>query len=339
MSTPARRGALPLRPPGDVGENGGRTPLWGRIRSRCGAGDGGVHRERGGITAEGAEGRPPEPPDPPVPPHPRSQQPLLPAPPFPPRTTRPVMPGLKAALPPPTPAPSPAARPCDPRGGRCGRPPAPSPPPRIPPLPGSPWGPPGLPGAPSVAGQRQRDGPPGPPRLFRTLYPQQTRHGRGPPQPSARDKAQDVPAVPPWEGGAPHAGPRSPLACPRRWERPRPLPAPPPPPAPGRRQLCRGALPSTETSTPSPQPGELRPPKHTLPPPTTPLPPEFGGTVPRREGGPPQPEDPRVVFSSASCGKRPPLHRKSLLTARAAPGGTPPLCRGPSPAGQRCSPA
>nr|XP_054505383.1 proline-rich protein HaeIII subfamily 1-like [Agelaius phoeniceus] len=48
-----------------TGENGGRTPLWGRTRSHSGAGDGGVHREPGGITGEGAEGRPPEPPDPP----------------------------------------------------------------------------------------------------------------------------------------------------------------------------------------------------------------------------------------------------------------------------------
>lgn len=50
---------------------------------------------------------------------------------------------------------------------------------------------------PSVAGQqRHRDGPPVPPRLFRTLYPQQTRHGHGPPQPSARDKAVARPACP-----------------------------------------------------------------------------------------------------------------------------------------------
>lgn len=51
-------------------------------------------------------------------------------------------------------------------------------------------------GGPGVAGQQRRDGPPVPPRLFRTLYPQQTRHGHGPPQASARDKAVAEPACP-----------------------------------------------------------------------------------------------------------------------------------------------
>lgn len=117
-------GPCPCAPRGmcGTGEDGGRTPLWGRSRSRCGAGDGGVHWEPGGITGEGAEGRPPEPPDPPVPPHPLPSSPCCQPPLFPPGLHVPSCPGLKRLCRPPTPARRPAARPWDPRGVQPGRP-------------------------------------------------------------------------------------------------------------------------------------------------------------------------------------------------------------------------
>ncbi|XP_063260912.1 basic proline-rich protein-like [Prinia subflava] len=164
-----------------------------------------------------------------------------------------------------------------------------------------------------------------------------------------QDVASEVPAIPvtPWEGEAPHAGPCSPLACPRRWERPQPLPAPP---APGRRQLCRGALPKRRGLDAFPPPGRPRCAPGSCDPPSTPchppphrgqqsLPSEFGTAVPggvssRAPLSPSFVGTPVVFVPPPAVGNEPPLHRKSLLMDRAPPPAGPPRCRGPSPAGQ-----
>lgn len=173
------------------------------------------------------------------------------------------------------------------------------------------------------------------PRILHT--PPNTSHQPCAPQ---QDAAPELPAVPvtPWEGEAPHAGPRSPLACPRRWERPQPLPAPP---APGRRQLCRGALPRRRGLDAFPLPGRPRGAPGSRDPPSTPChPPTMPGPPPPApkaweccargvsSRAPPIPSclgTPVVFVPPPAVGSGPPLHRKSLLMDRAPPGGTPPL--------------
>lgn len=148
-------------------------------------------------------------------------------------------------------------------------------------------------------------------------------------------------AVTPWEGGAPHAGPRSPLACPRRWERPRPLPAPP---APGRRQLCRGALPkapkprrlSPNPAAPEAPRGAVNPPRASPATPPEPAPQNLGvpcqGGVRQRSPIPSSLGTPRVSVPPPAAGnggaQEIPPH------GQGSPRGPPPRCRGPSPAEQ-----
>lgn len=157
-----------------------------------------------------------------------------------------------------------------------------------------------------------------------------------------QDAASEVPAIPvtPWEGEAPHAGPCSPLACPRRWERPQPLPAPP---APGRRQLCRGALPRRRGFDAFPPPGRPHIAPGSCDPPSTPCtPPGPAPPAPKvweccaRGVSPPSPSclgTPVVSVPPPAVGSEPPLHRKSLLVDRARPRwDPPPRCRGLPPA-------
>ncbi|XP_036254553.1 basic proline-rich protein-like [Molothrus ater] len=246
----------------------------------------------------------------------------------------------------------------------------------------------------------------------------QTRHGRGPPQPSARDKAvaelacpqpvglsrlntTSCPQIPlpeaapiavgklrqgwsllaaPLEHMDRHLSHSSPAPCPLTCQqssqcprgkgkpptlapaRPSPAPGagngPGPfrPPRPRAGGSCAGApCQGTEASTPSPptrppprRPGELRPPELTLPPrqhPQHPLPPDFGDAVPKGGGVQQSLETPVVSVPRPAVESGPPCTGNPSSWKGLPPAGPPPAAGvspplpGPSPAGQRCSPA